>query len=393
MRNISLVVMTCLIAVQLVWVCAAFSASPSGAESASVSAAVNSNVSVEHMAGQMIMVGFRGIDNAAEGNMPEVLDAIRRGLVGGLVLFNYDVIRKSERRNVSSLEQVAALIRLMQAAAPTPLFIAVDQEGGAVRRLRPEHGTPFDLPSAHRMGRRSPEETRIWGEKTGELLHSLGFNINFAPSVDVNVNSKSPAIGKRGRAFSARPHEVVRHARAFAEGLAAHNVIATYKHFPGHGSAVTDTHYGITDVTHTWTEAELIPYLPENRPHIPLMIMTGHLFHTGFDGTYPATLSANIITKVLRERLQWDGLVVSDDMQMEAVTQHFSTREAVRRAIEAGVDILVCGNNLVFDADIARIMHKYIMDLVREGIISEERIRQSYERIMRMKMRIGLLPS
>ncbi len=354
-------------------------------------AASKQPANLEHMVGQMIMVGFRGMDKATEGNMPKLLDSIRKGHVGGVILFNYDVVLKSDKRNIRSLEQVTKLSKLLQDSSSTPLFVAIDQEGGKVRRIRPEHGAPFDLPSAEDMGNESVEETRTWGEKTGKLLQSVGININFAPSVDVNANPHSPIIGKVERSFSEDENEIVNHAKAFAEGLAKYNIIATYKHFPGHGSALTDTHVGMTDITKTWQDDELTPYLPQNRPQVPLIIMTGHLFLRSIDPDYPSTLSDEIITNLLRKKLAWNGVVASDDMQMQAMTSHYSRREAVRLAITAGVDLLVTGNNLLYNENVGEELHAEIMSLIAEGHISEKRIKQSYTRIMKLKESIGLV--
>ncbi len=347
-------------------------------------------ISIEQMVGQMIMVGFRGLDSTSHGNMPNLLDSITAGQVGGVILFNYDVVLKSPVRNVRSVEQVGKLTNLLQSKAPIPLFIAIDQEGGYVRRLRPEHGT-FDLPSAESMGQKNPDETLYWGEKTGKLLNSIGININFAPSVDVNINPQSPAIGKNKRSFSANADTVAMHAQAFTKGLAKHNIIAAYKHFPGHGSSLTDTHVGMTDITKTWDKTELIPYMAHNRPQVPLIIMTGHLFLRQIDPNYPATLSSTLITKLLRQELQWDGVIASDDMQMHALSLHYSRKEAIRLAILAGVDMLVAGNNLDYDENIGQNMHADIMALIAEGKISTQRIRESYTRIMQLKQKIGLV--
>ncbi len=346
-------------------------------------------VSLEQMVGQMILVGFRGVDEATVS--PMLLNSIAKGEVGGVILFEYDVVLKSNIRNIQSLKQIKELNTLLQKHAPIPLFISTDQEGGQVLRIAKKHGADFNLPSAKSMSKYSAETTYTWGEKTGELLQSVGINLDFAPSVDVHINPQNPVIAQKARAFSANVDEVVKHAKAFATGLSKHNVIAAYKHFPGHGSSLTDTHVGMTDITNTWNSKELTPYLPANRPNVPLVIMSGHLFLKNMDQEYPATLSKNIITKLLRQDLAWDGVIVSDDMQMHALTLHYSRKEAIRLAILAGVDILVAGNNLEYEENIGQTMHQDIMSLITAGQISQERITQSYKRIINLKKEIGLI--
>ncbi len=178
---------------------------------------------------------------------------------------------------------------------------------------------------------------------------------------------------------------MAKHGKAFAQGLAKHDIISVYKHFPGHGSATTDTHFSITDITETWSANELIPYLPENRPNVPMMMMIGHLVHKKLDPTFSALLSKAIVTGLLRNTLKWNGVVVSDDMQMDALNKAFGRKDALFLAILAGVDILAYGNNLKYEKNLAEGIHKDIMDLIKEGKISPERIAQSYRRIMELK--------
>ncbi len=360
------------------------------------------SASLEQMVGQMIMIGFRGTgeeyfqstdkdaqqsssNKTNQSDLESVLASVKKGNLGGIILFDYDVVLRKPERNIKSLDQIKKLSKLLQKDAPLPLFIAIDQEGGYVNRLKPPRLPIFLLPSAKDMGKQSPEQTKIWGKKTGALLKELGINVNFAPTVDVDINPKSPAIGKIKRSFSSDPLLVIQHGKAFAEGLAKHGIIPAYKHFPGHGSATTDTHHFVTDITKTWTEKELIPYLPENRPHVPMMVLLGHLSHKKLDPKHSAVLSKAIVTDLLRNKLKWDGVIVSDDMQMDALNKQYGRKEALYHAITAGVDLLIYGNNLKHEENLAEIIHKDIMDLIKEGKISKERIAQSYARIIELK--------
>ena len=336
------------------------------------------------MIGQMVMTGFRG--DGANPDDPElraVLEDIRTGHIGGVIFFDRDWQTKKRGRNITSTKQTARLCALLQKNAPIPLFIAVDQEGGRVRRLRPEHGFP-DTPSARELGEKSPEETRKAARAMGTALKQLGININFAPVADVAVHPASPAVGALGRAFSGTPEEAADHAAAFMDGLAAARVIGSYKHFPGHGSAAADSHHTLTDITETWSEAELALYkrLPANGP---FMVMTGHLMHKGLDAEYPASLSRKITTDLLRNTLGWQGVVVTDDLEMDAINLFYPMEERILLAINAGVDIILFGNNLRHTPDQGRRIHAAITKLVRSGKISPERIAESWARIRALK--------
>lgn len=335
--------------------------------------------------GQMLLVGFRG--QSVEQAEAVVRD-IREYNLGGVILFDRDVQLGSTDRNIADPEQVRRLTAGLQALSATPLFIGVDQEGGRVRRLREERGFPVG-PSAKVLGQGSPEAIRAQGRETGELLAGLGINLNFAPVADVDVNPASPAIGLLERSFSSDPELVAVHARMFAQGLQSAGVVPCLKHFPGHGSAAADSHLGVTDISRTWSPAELIPY----QRLIPLqaspVIMTGHLFLDQFDPDHPATLSAPILTGLLRRKLGFDGVIVSDDMQMRAIVHHYGLDEAVILAVEAGVDILLFGNNLDYDPEIVPKVVAILARAVDEGRLAPERIETSLTRIAQLKL---LLP-
>ena len=339
---------------------------------------------LERMAGQMIMTGFRGTgEQPLSQDLLYLLPDIQAGRIGGVILFEPDVLTR-QRRNIRSLDQVAALSALLQKDAPIPLFIAADQEGGRVRRFKEEHGLAAS-PSAAELGRGSPEATRQEAARIGAALFAAGVNLNFAPVLDVDVNPKSPAIGALGRSFSAEPARVAAHGLAFAEGLASAGVIACYKHFPGHGSARHDSHLGLTDITATWLPIELEPYR-RILPHTPpAMIMSGHMVHRDKGGDLPASLSPAIIDGLLRGTLGWQGVVITDDLQMGAIENTYSMKEAIRLAVLAGSDILLFGNNMRHDPQEGGKAHAALVELVREGAISEARIRKSYDRIMRLK--------
>jgi beta-N-acetylhexosaminidase len=170
-------------------------------------------------------------------------------------------------------------------------------------------------------------------------------------------------------------------------GLQGQGVLTAAKHFPGHGSSTADSHLGFTDVTETWTEAELLPFAELIRAGRADMVMTAHVFNARLDTKYPATLSRAVITGLLRKRLGFAGVVVTDDLQMRAVASRYGLKEALGLAVNAGADILLIGNNLEHDPDIAPKAVDLLMELVTEGVVSPERIRQSAARVQALKAR------
>lgn len=341
-------------------------------------------VDLDTMIGQMLMAGFRGYSVNADS--PIARD-IRERHLGGVVLFDKDVATGGDGRNIESPEQVRELNRALQSFAAIPLLIGVDQEGGKVQRLKEKYGFR-ETPSARAICAAGDFKVRVAGFTVGATLSSVGFNLDFAPVVDVDVNPDSPAIGRLERSFSSAPERVARCAGVFMEELKRNHVLSCLKHFPGHGSAGTDSHLGVTDVTGTWTEAELIPYRELIEAGKAEMIMTAHIFNARLDPDHPATLSGQIITGILRDRLGFDGVVITDDMNMGAIADEYGPREAVRLAIEAGADILLYGNNISYDPDVVRKTHAMIRSMVDDGTIPEARIRTSFGRIMRLKEKL-----
>lgn len=195
----------------------------------------------------------------------------------------------------------------------------------------------------------------------------------------MNVYPASPAIGRLGRSFSADPQAVAAHGAAFADGLNDAGIVAVFKHFPGHGSARADSHKGVTDISATWSERELSPYRSALGRPGQRMVMTGHLFHAGLDPAFPATLSPSVINGLLRGRLGYDGVVVTDDLQMDAIAAEYTLEEVVLRAIGAGADILLFGNNLEYDPAIVAKVQAVIVRAVEDGTISRARLEASEE--------------
>jgi len=343
-------------------------------------------VSLDFKIGQMLMVGFRG--QTVDETHPIVQD-IRERHLGSVVLFDYDTISTQYARNIASPEQLKTLTATLQSFAATPLLISTDQEGGLVNRLRERYGFPTTL-SHQALGElNDPAVTQQHAGAMAQTLAAAGVNLNLAPVVDLNLNPSNPAIGLYERSFSADPQVVIAQAQAFIEAHHAAGVLCTLKHFPGHGSSTADTHLGIVDVTQTWSRVELEPYAALIATGQADAVMTAHVFNASLDPDYPATLSKPIITDLLRGALGYDGVVITDDMQMGAIREQYGFETAIQKTIEAGVDIIAIANNLVYEEDVVARTIALIKNLVAAGTISTERIEQSYARIQRLKSRLS----
>ncbi|GAB6060324.1 glycoside hydrolase family 3 protein [Desulfonatronum parangueonense] len=342
---------------------------------------------LEAKVGQMLMIGFRGLDVEETCS---VIQDIRAGRVGGVIIFDYDVALKSRVRNVASPEQLKNLVARLHAASPdVPLFVAIDQEGGRVNRLKEIFGFPATVSKGWLGMQNDLALTGEYSRQTARLLSELGININLSPVVDVNVNPTNPVIGMLERSFSDNPQIVAQQAIAEILSHQAEGILTALKHFPGHGSSTTDSHLGFTDITQTWTEIELEPYREILNSVGTDMIMTAHVFNSALDPTWPATLSPAIMQGLLRDQMNYQGVIISDDMQMQAITDHYSLEIALEQTILAGTDIIIFGNNLVYEDGIAQKAQEIILGLVRDGRITEARIQESYARIMRLKARLA----
>ncbi len=335
---------------------------------------------------QMLMVGFRGL-TLDESNY--IVRDIRDYQIGGTILFDRDAKLGTYGRNITSPEQLKALTASLRTLSATPLFMAVDQEGGNVVRLKERYGFPPTVTAQYLGTLNNPAITRMYADSIASTLAENGLNMNFAPVVDLNINPASPAIGKLERSFSANPDIVTAHARLFVETHDKNRVATCFKHFPGHGSAAADSHLGFVDVTDTWSTIELEPYRRLIAEGNARMVMTAHVFNRTIDPVLPATLSKAFITGILREQLGFNGVVVTDDLQMQGLTQFFDYKTIVEKSIQAGADIILVSNNLEYDPEITPKTIGYVTDLVRSGQITEQRIDQSYRRIMALKARLS----
>jgi len=334
------------------------------------------------MLGQMIISGFRGTNLTQHSPIIKDLETYD---IGGVILYDEDVADPNlDSRNIASPEQVTQLVQYLKSINDNSLIIGIDQEGGEVQRLRTKYGFP-DCPSWGSVGTINDQDaTRDFSTSIAETLSGLGINLNFAPVLDLDINPLA-FVPREGRCFSSNPEMVAEHARIFVDEHMSRNIIPVLKHFPGLGSAAADTHEGFTDISDTWSETELIPYTSLlSTADIPV-IMVGHCFNKNLDPDWPASMSHNIITGLLRKELGFEGIVVCDDPMMGAIAKHFPFDVVMEKMINAGVDLFCFGNNLVHDPDIVPRFIKTIESLIASGKITEDRIQESLNRIAALK--------
>lgn len=316
----------------------------------------------------------------------EVFNVIKTHNFNGIILF---------AQNVKETEQTLRLIQAMQEASKTPLLISIDQEGGIVTRL----GTGTNFPGNMAIGAtRNPNYSYNIGKIIAKELKVLGINTNLAPTIDVNNNPKNPVIGLRS--FSSNPYLVAKLAIPMINGMKSENIIAVAKHFPGHGDTAIDTHYGLASVDKSMDElekTELIPFKKAIDAGID-MIMTAHVqlpqiekdYFIATNGDkiiYPSTISDDVITGILRNKLNFDGVVITDALGMKAISDNLGPYEAMKLAIKAGVDILLMPISLHNIEDVKKldtVIEKLVED-VKNGDIPESMIDKSIERINILK--------
>ena len=337
--------------------------------------------------GQMIMVGFRGT-RVDEGS--KIIHLIKNVHLGGVWLVDNDGPMGHTIGNIESPGQIKKLIQKLQNASEIPLFVSIDAEGGEVIRLKEQYGFPATL-SAQYLGEQNDLSlTRQQSLKIAKTLKRLGFNFNLSPVLDLNKNLNNQALGKKQRCFSDDANTVIQHAIRVIEAHHDQGIICAAKHFPGHGSARDDSHVDSVDVSETWSEDELMPYKELIRKGLLDTVLTAHVFLHRFDSRYPATLSKNILTGVLREKLKFHGVIISDDMNMGAIKENFNYENALELALNAGVDIILQSNVNHYDEKIAEHTIEIIKKLVRSGRVNSKIIDESFNRIMELKQKFKL---
>ncbi|MEA4816214.1 MAG: glycoside hydrolase family 3 protein, partial [Lachnospiraceae bacterium] len=332
-----------------------------------------SHMTLREKAAQLIMIALdRSDENAVTGYDEELEESLKSNGWGGVILFT---------ENITTEEGTKLLTSFLQDSSEVPLFIATDEEGGRVSRLSSSGGIKdYYVPRAADI--KTPEEAFAAGQTIGKKLYELGINVDFAPVADVNTNPQNPVIGDRS--YSSDPYEAALLAKNVYEGIKGCNVLATAKHFPGHGDTSTDTHGGSVYVMHDikrLTEIEFVPFEALIDDGIE-MVMVSHIKTPNATGNdMEASLSKEIITGILRVQLGFKGIVITDAMNMKAIAENYSSKKSAVLAIKAGADIVLMPPSPE-EALLA------ITSAVESGRISEERLNESVKRILNAKIKL-----
>ena len=308
--------------------------------------------SLEELASGVLLVGFDGY------KAPKFLKKYK---VAGVILFSKNI------KNKSQLKKLTSDIKKLQPS----IMIAIDEEGGRVQRLKKF----AKFKSAKKVAQIGEKFAKEEYENMAKLLREVGINLNLAPDVDLDYKG-NPIISKYERSFGANPKTVIKYANIFTSIMKENGILTTIKHFPGHGSSKSDSHKGFVDVSDSWQKKELEPFKFVKSP----LIMSAHIFNSHIDKVYPATLSYKTNTLLLRNQLGFKGVLISDDMQMGAISKNYSFKKALELALNSGVDILLIGNFLDKPVKIKKIVNT-IVDLVKSGRVKKERLEEAVRRI------------
>ncbi len=340
-------------------------------------------VSIEEKIGSMLMVGFMG---TTAGEESQICQDIRDYHLGGVILFDVNPLDKTQAKNFENKTQVKALTtQLQNCSHDHKLLIAVDQEGGRVQRLKSKYGFYGKFEKATDISKLSDAEVTKHYQKMAEELKSVGINYDLAPDVDLAINPKNRVIYQLGRSFGSTPEDVAHYSTIFIDAMRSHGILTSAKHFPGHGSSLGDTHKGFVDVTKLWQKKELEPYRILTQQGVLDTVMVAHVFNKKIDDKYPATLSRKTIKGLLRGELGFDGVTITDDLQMGAIAHKYGLKNTLKLAIAAGNDILLFGNQLSAKSMVStKTLVTTITAMVGEEIDTKD-IDSSYERIQRIK--------
>ena len=360
-------------------------------------AANKPNLSLREEIGQMLLLGFDGKELTADA---PIAQAIEHDNIGGVILFDYDSQKKIYDKNIASPAQVKKLNHDLQQLTTQankahhrtnlPLLISVDYEGGRVNRLGEQYGFNATKTAAE-IGRGNFVEAESSAKAMANTLNEAGFNLNFAPLVDVNVNPDNPVIGKNERSFSSDATRVAQFSHIYSHQYLKQKIQCVYKHFPGHGSSTKDSHLDFVDVSDTWQQHEMEPYQQLlNSVDSCGMVMSAHIVNRQLDESgLPATLSHKILTELLRHQLHFNGVIITDDLQMKAISDHYGLEQALVLSINAGADMLIFGNNLSVAPQSAEQLIDIIEAQVLAGKISRHRIHEAYQRIKQLKQSLA----
>ncbi len=326
---------------------------------------------LESKISNMIVIGFKGYD--LNDTNPLYLH-LKKYPLGGVILFD---------KNIKDEIQLKNLTTQLTFLSKNNLLITIDEEGGRVSRLGKVEGFS-KTPSAKQIALRGDMAAKKSYEKMALMLNDVGINCNLAPSVDLAINPKNQVIVKNGRSFSKDQKVVIKYATIFMQEMQKQGVLSVIKHFPGHGSSLLDSHDGFVDVSKSWSYLELVPFERLIKNKDTKMIMTAHIYNKNLDAIYPATLSYSINQTLLREKLGFNGVLISDDLQMRAISKNYSLQESLKLSINSGVDLLLFANQIDKPISIKEIVD-IVLKLINIGEIDIRTIDKANERIDKLK--------
>jgi beta-N-acetylhexosaminidase len=335
---------------------------------------------IETLVGRMIVAGFFG-QQVSDPGYQQILADLERGTIGGVLILG---------RNIESREHLQLMMnRIATCRCEQKPFVAIDEEGGTIDRLGPNIGAER-TPSASEVARGSVTTAHAVYGTVAETLSSFGFNANLGPVVDLNRNPQNPVIGRLGRSYGSDVDAVVKYATAFIEEHRKRHIVTVLKHFPGHGSSSSDSHLGAADVSSSWSADELTPFKRLIDASLADAIMVGHLANVTRWGGIATQNPATAINRMLRVDLAFDGVVLTDDLAMRAVSDgKAATLAAAVDAVKAGADMLVVGR-LADDeqsADVGSEVNREITQKVCTGEIEIGAIQRSVARIRKLDLR------
>jgi beta-N-acetylhexosaminidase len=353
---------------------------------AAVASDCSQSKEIELRVGRMIVAGFFGKTTSDVG-FQQILADLENGTVGGVLVLG---------RNIGSQQDLQGIMKqIATCKCARPPFIAIDEEGGAIDRLGPDIGAEGTR-SASDVARGSLASAHAIYARLAEKVISFDFNVNLGPVVDLNRNPDNPVIGRLGRSYGSDVDTVVKYATAFIEEHRKRNIVTVLKHFPGHGSSPTDSHSEVADVTSTWSPDELSPFKHLIDAGLADAVMVGHLANSAKWGGVATQSQANAISQMLRKDLGFDGVVLTDDLAMKAVSDgSSSTVAAAIEAVKAGADMILVGRLGDDDqtADVGAEVNRGVSSKVCTGEIDINAITRSEGRIQRLSSRWKLWPS
>ncbi len=332
---------------------------------------------LEVLVGRTLILGFIGSTADAEGGDQIELD-LASGAIGGVLFL---------RHNARSKAGVEGLARRFRDAEPNA-WLSIDQEGGFVQRLTADMGYG-DIPTARELTEMGPEGARQVFRIAAAELAAAGFCLNLAPVADLHLDGNE-VIGRWDRAFGDDPAVAAQFCSLFIEEMEAAGIACAIKHFPGHGRSSGDSHYGFVDLTETWSFEEVEPFarlIADDKAHL---VMGGHLINRRLDPSGdPVTLSRPVLHGLLRQAMRYDGAVITDDLDMGAIRDHYTREQAIVGSLAAGNDLLLISNSADPDPDLPRRALDWVGEAIERGDLTLDRLIEANMRIDQLNGHVG----